>query len=79
MTSYGRMERPEPELVEATAKFPSATLHEAMGREGALPAAIKPVAPGMTVCGPAVTVQRKAAEQRRELDPWAAGPRGWPG
>ncbi len=59
MTSYGPMERPEPELVEAAAKFPSATLHEAMGREGALPAAIKPVASGMTVCGPAVTVQAK--------------------
>ncbi len=59
MTSHGRMERPEPELVAAAAKFPSATLHEAMGREGALPAAIKPVAPGMTVCGPAVTVQAK--------------------
>ncbi len=59
MTSYGPMERPEPELVESAARFPSATLHEAMGREGALPAAIKPVAPGMTVCGPAVTVQAK--------------------
>ncbi len=59
MTSYGPMERPEPELVEAAAKLPSATLHEAMGRDGALPAAIKPVAPGMTVCGPAVTVQAK--------------------
>ena len=59
MTSYGPMERPEPELVEAAAKFGSATLHEAMGREGALPAAIKPVASGMTVCGPAVTVQAK--------------------
>ena len=59
MASYGPMERPEPALVEAAARFPSATLHEAMGREGALPAAIKPVASGMTVCGPAVTVQAK--------------------
>ncbi len=59
MTSHGPMERPEPSLVEAAAKFGSATLHEAMGREGALPAAIEPVAPGMTVRGPAVTVRAK--------------------
>ena len=37
--------------------FGSATLHEAAGKIGALPAAIKPVAPGMTVCGPAFPVR----------------------
>lgn len=34
----------------------SATLHEAAGKAGALPAAIKPVAPAMTLSGPAFTV-----------------------
>jgi 4-hydroxy-4-methyl-2-oxoglutarate aldolase len=34
----------------------TATLHEASGRHGALPSAIKPVAPGMRLRGPAVTV-----------------------
>ncbi|MCO8019183.1 RraA family protein [Brevundimonas diminuta] len=34
----------------------AATLHEAAGRVGALPSGIKPVHPGMVVCGPAFTV-----------------------
>jgi 4-hydroxy-4-methyl-2-oxoglutarate aldolase len=34
----------------------TATLHEASGRTGALPAAIKPIAVGMQLRGPAVTV-----------------------
>jgi 4-hydroxy-4-methyl-2-oxoglutarate aldolase len=37
--------------------LPTATLHEAAGRIGALPSAIKPVATGMRVAGPAFTVQ----------------------
>ena len=36
--------------------IPCSTLHEAGGRIGALPHAIKPVAPGWKLCGPAVTV-----------------------
>ncbi len=39
------------------AKFSAATLHEALGKIGNLPSAIKPIAPGMKVCGPAYTVQ----------------------
>lgn len=34
----------------------AATLHEAAGRIGALPSIIKPVDPGMVLCGPAFTV-----------------------
>ena len=45
------------ELIAKAAKIASSTLHEAAGRIGALPAAIKPVAPGMTVCGPAFPVK----------------------
>ncbi|MCX6218427.1 4-carboxy-4-hydroxy-2-oxoadipate aldolase/oxaloacetate decarboxylase [Spirosoma sp.] len=39
------------------AKFSAATLHEALGKAGNLPSAIKPIAPGMKICGPAYTVQ----------------------
>lgn len=53
--------RPDIERVEATTiaaarKLPSSTLHEAGGRIGVLPTAIKPVTPGLRICGPAVTV-----------------------
>jgi 4-hydroxy-4-methyl-2-oxoglutarate aldolase len=44
-------------IVEAARGLSAATLHEAAGRIGALPAAIKPVSPVFRVCGPAVTVQ----------------------
>jgi 4-hydroxy-4-methyl-2-oxoglutarate aldolase len=37
-------------------KQSTATVHEAMGRGGALPSEIKPVAASMRVCGPAFTV-----------------------
>ncbi len=57
--SIPEIERPAPALLVRAAGFPSATIHEAMGRTGALPAAIKPVAPGMKLCGPAVTVVAK--------------------
>ncbi len=46
-----------PELISKAAKIASSTLHEAAGRIGALPAAIKPVAPGMKICGPAFPVK----------------------
>jgi 4-hydroxy-4-methyl-2-oxoglutarate aldolase len=36
--------------------FGTATLHEAMGRKGALPHHIKPISPRMKIAGPAVTV-----------------------
>lgn len=39
------------------AQFSTATLHEALGKIGNLPSAIKPIGPGMKVCGPAYTVQ----------------------
>ena len=45
------------ELLAEAAKIASSTLHEAAGRIGALPAAIKPVAPGMKICGPAFPVK----------------------
>lgn len=38
-------------------QFSAATLHEALGRTGNLPSAIKPIHSGMKVCGPAYTVK----------------------
>ena len=35
----------------------TASLHEASGRRGALPSAIRPVDPAMRICGPACTVE----------------------
>jgi 4-hydroxy-4-methyl-2-oxoglutarate aldolase len=48
--------RPDAALLEQARGLPTATLHEAGGRIGVMPPAIKPVAPGMRLCGPAVTV-----------------------
>ena len=49
------IERVAASVVDAARGLPAATLHEAGGKIGALPA-IKPVAPTFRVCGPALTV-----------------------
>ena len=51
----------ESQLSEAT-RLGAATLHEAAGRIGALPSAIKPVAPDMRIAGPAFTVHIPAGD-----------------
>ena len=56
------IDRPAADLVAQAAKIPVATLHEAAGKIGALPAAIKPVAPSFKICGPALTVQSPPAD-----------------
>jgi 4-hydroxy-4-methyl-2-oxoglutarate aldolase len=43
-------------LLPSLARLDAATVHEADGRRGALPAAIKPIDPSFRVCGPAFTV-----------------------
>lgn len=48
--------RVSPEQAAIALSLPVATLHEAAGKAGALPAAIKPVAPDMRLAGPALTV-----------------------
>lgn len=48
--------RPTAATLAALGTFGSATLHEAGGQRGALPPAIRPVAPGMRLCGPAFTI-----------------------
>jgi 4-hydroxy-4-methyl-2-oxoglutarate aldolase len=52
-----RFDRPDPALVEQLGKYSAATIHEAQGRLGALDSTIKPVDPGMSLCGPAFTVR----------------------
>ena len=42
--------------LEQAKRLGTATLHEAAGRTGALPSAIKPVSPDMRIAGPAFTV-----------------------
>ena len=42
--------RPDPALVAAFARHGSATVHEAMGRFGAMNRTIKPLSRGMKLC-----------------------------
>lgn len=48
--------RVAPELVERARNLSAATVHEAGGKIGVMPPAIKPVHPHFRICGPAVTV-----------------------
>ena len=50
------------ELIERFRKMSAATVHEVMGRRGALDCAIKPVAGGMKACGRAITVAGHPAD-----------------
>jgi 4-hydroxy-4-methyl-2-oxoglutarate aldolase len=49
-------ERVARDLVMEAQSLSAATLHEAAGKIGALPSAIKPIATSFCVCGPALTV-----------------------
>lgn len=48
--------RPSPEQVQAFKAIGAATVHEALGRRGAVDSAIKPIYPGLRVLGPAFTL-----------------------
>ena len=61
-TSRSEVERLDAAIVEAARTLPAATLHEAGGRIGVMPSAIKPVAPAMRLCGTAVTVHGPAGD-----------------
>ena len=50
------IERVDAPTIAAASKLPTPTLHEGAGKIGALPPAIKPVARGMRICGPALTI-----------------------
>ncbi len=49
--------RPSKELLKSFKEIGTATVHEASGRKGAVDYRIKPMAPGVRLCGPAFTVQ----------------------
>jgi 4-hydroxy-4-methyl-2-oxoglutarate aldolase len=51
------IERPDAAESARAGAFGTATLHEAGGKIGALPSAIKPAVAGFTLFGPAITVQ----------------------
>lgn len=52
----------DPQLLRKALWLSSATLHESVGRLGALPSAIKPIEPEMRVCGPAFPVRTPAGD-----------------
>jgi len=43
-------------LIQQLAKLPTATIHEAIGKQGALPSAIKPISSSMKLCGTVFTI-----------------------
>ncbi|MDI3340922.1 MAG: 4-carboxy-4-hydroxy-2-oxoadipate aldolase/oxaloacetate decarboxylase [Sphaerobacter sp.] len=49
------IDRPDPEVIKALAGHGVATVHEAMGRQGLLNPAMRPIKEGWSICGPAVT------------------------
>jgi len=53
----GEFARPSAAQLAAAANLAASTIHEAAGKIGALPAAIKPLDPAIRVCGPAFTVK----------------------
>ncbi len=65
------IERVDGATVAAARGLPTATLHEAGGKLGALPSAIKPVASRFRCCGPALTVHSPGGDNlwlHRALD-----------
>ncbi len=58
----GEIPRPSPELIKRFRTHDPAKVHDAMGRHGSMDYEIKPIAAGMRVCGPAVTVWTRTAD-----------------
>ena len=52
-----RFQRPAKETIDRFRGIGTATVHEASGRKGYVDCAIKPIARGVRICGPAFTVQ----------------------
>jgi 4-hydroxy-4-methyl-2-oxoglutarate aldolase len=54
--------RPAPSIVQALGEIQTATLHESMGRRGALPHFLRPIWPGAKLCGVALTVKSRPGD-----------------
>ena len=52
-----QIERPSKTLIDSFREIGTATVHEASGQKGAIDPAVKPIARGVRICGPAFTVQ----------------------
>ena len=50
-TTFSAPDAADPKLIEAARSLDAATLHEAAGKIGVLPPAIKPVVAGFKICG----------------------------
>jgi 4-hydroxy-4-methyl-2-oxoglutarate aldolase len=71
LTTRLDIQRLSPELAAAAARLPTATLHEAGKKIGALPSAIRPVAPRLRFAGSALTVHSPGGDNlwlHRALD-----------
>ena len=76
LTTRLDIRRLSPELIAEAAKLPTATLHEAAKKIGALPSAIKPAAPQFRCAGSALTVHSPGGDNlwlHRALDVAQAG------
>lgn len=51
-------------LINQIAAFSAATLHEAIGKQGALPSGIMPISPTMKVCGRAFTIDSMPGDNK---------------
>lgn len=56
------VERVDAELVAAMSALAATTVYEAAGQQGALERSIRPIAPGMALCGSALTVRCQPAD-----------------
>lgn len=54
--------RPGREILEEYKKAQAATLHEVMGKKGAMSSDIRPVLPGSIICGSALTVKTRPGD-----------------
>ena len=56
LTTRAEVLRVDPDVLQAAASLPTATLHEAAGKIGVLPSTIKPITSAAHISGPAFTV-----------------------
>ena len=84
---FSRISRPDPKLVEAFRDLGAATVYEASGRRGSVDPRIKPLARGIRVLGPALTVEchpkdnlmlHKALQIAQKGDVLVASTQGYP-